>query len=85
MQGVQYKDTFAGKGSDLYAAITEGRDADAKRLYAETGARYHATVHGMAVPVVIYELDKLGNRNGKWRIESSDACYDNNGRFKEKK
>lgn len=85
MNGIPYKDTFAAKGSQLHAALTEGRDADAKRIYAETSARYHASLHRLAVPAVVYELDKEGKQNGKWRIESSDAIYDNNGRFEEKK
>ena len=85
MNGLPYKDTFAAKGSQLYLAVYEGRDADAKRIYAETSARYHATLHELAVPAVKYQLDKEGKQNGKWTIESSDATYDNNGRFKERK
>lgn len=85
MKGVKYKDTFAARGSQLHLAIEEGRDADAKRIYAETSARYHATLHGLAVPVVVYELDKQGKQTGKWKIESKDSVYDNNGRWKESK
>lgn len=85
MNWLKYKDTHAAKGSQLHQAITEGREADAKRIYAETSARYHATLHGLAVPVVVYELDKEGKQNGKWKIESKDSVYDNNGRWKESK
>ena len=77
MNGVAYKDTFAGKGSALYEAITENRLADAKRIYAETSARYHATLHGLKVPRVVHDMDK-----GTWKIVSDDAAYDNNGRIK---
>lgn len=82
MKGVEYKGTFAAKGSQLYAALDEGRQDDAKRIYAETTARTHAYMHGLAFPVVVHELDKEGTQTGKWRIESADATYDNNGRFK---
>lgn len=85
MNWLKYKDTHAAKGSQLHAAITEGRDADAKRIYAETSARYHATLHGLAVPVVVMGKDLNGNPNGKWHIESKDSLYDNNGRWKEPK
>lgn len=82
MNGIPYKGTFAAKGSQLHTALVEGRQDDAKRIYAETTARTHAYMHGLAVPAVIHELDKEGKQTGKWRIESSDATYDNNGRFK---
>lgn len=82
MIGVPYKDTFAAKGSALHLALSENRAADAKRIYAETSARYHATLHGLAVPKVVHELGQDGKQNGKWHIESSDAQYDNNGRIK---
>lgn len=85
MIGVPYKDTFAAKGSQLYLAITEGRTADAKKIYAETSARYHATMHSLAVPVLVNLLDAQGKPNGKYIIESKDSVYDNNGRWKESK
>ena len=78
MNGVAYKDTFAGKGSALYEAIKENRPADAKRIYAETSARYHATLHGLKVPRVVFGE---GKGTGLWMIVSDDAAYDNNGRI----
>lgn len=82
MIGVAYKDTFAAKGSALYAAITEDRPAEAKRIYAETSARHYALLAGLSVPRLVFELDKDGNQNGKWSIQAPDAQYDNNGRIK---
>lgn len=85
MKGLPYKNTFAAKGSQLYTALDEGRQDDAKRIFAETGARAYALLHKLAVPVVLYETNKEGKQTGKWHIESADATYDNNGRFKENK
>lgn len=82
MKGIEYKGIFAASSSQLYAALVEGREADAKRIFAETGARAYALVNKLAVPAVVHETDKEGKQTGKWRIESSDATYDNNGRFK---
>lgn len=43
MQGVEYKDTFASKGSDLYKALTElkgkEREKTAEKIYKETTVR----------------------------------------------
>ena len=83
MIGIQYKGTFAAKGSNLYDALVEGREADAKRLYAETTARGEALLSGLSVPVVVYELDNDGKQNGKWSIQAKDAVYDKTGRLKE--
>lgn len=85
MNGIPYKDTFAAKGSQLHTALIEKRDADAKRIYAETSARSHALLHGLAVPTIVHELGEGGKHTGKWSIRSTDALYDNNGRFKEKR
>jgi hypothetical protein len=85
MRGLPYKDTFAAKGSELYTALDEGREQDAKRIYAITTARNYALLNRLAVPAVVYEVDKEGKQTGKWRIEAADATYDNNGRLKEKK
>jgi hypothetical protein len=85
MVSIEYKGTFAAKGSELYKAITEKRPDDAKRIYAETTSRMYALLNKLAVPRAIFELDKEGKATGKWHIESADASYDNNGRFKEKK
>lgn len=81
MKGLPYKGTFAAKGSELHTALSEGREADAKRIYAHTTARAHAVLYGLAVPQVVYQLDKEGKPNGKWHIESADSLYDSNGRF----
>lgn len=46
MNGLPYKDTFAAKGSALYAALTEGpegeRPAKAKAVYTATTERMYA-------------------------------------------
>lgn len=78
MIGVAYKDTFAAKGSALYAAITEDRPAEAKRIYAETSARHYALLAGLKVPRVVHGE---GKGKGTWVIVSDDAQYDNNGRI----
>lgn len=44
MQGVPYKDTFAAKGSALYQALTEGKQDEAKKIYAATTERYYASL-----------------------------------------
>ena len=48
MTGLPYKDTFAAKGSALYAALTEGpekdRAAKAAAIYKDTTNRFHATL-----------------------------------------
>lgn len=81
MKGRPYKNTFAAKGSALYAALEEGREADAKRIYAETSARFHATTFSLPMPVVIYEVDKEGKQGVKYTIESTVAVYDRDGRY----
>jgi hypothetical protein len=47
MIGLPYKDTFAAKGSALYAALTEGpekeRAAKAKAIYDDTTKRHYET------------------------------------------
>ena len=46
MNGIKYKDTFAAKGSQLYAALTEGPEAErakkAKAVYDATTERMKA-------------------------------------------
>lgn len=46
MIGIPYKDTFAAKGSQLYAALTEGPEKDrasaAKKVYEATTERMKA-------------------------------------------
>lgn len=80
MNGIQYLDTFAAKGSQLYEAITEGRAEDAKKIYADTTARYHALLNGLSVPrVVVSERD-----NKVWAILADDAEYDKRGRLVKK-
>uniref|UniRef100_A0A183CPG6 ABC transporter substrate-binding protein n=1 Tax=Globodera pallida TaxID=36090 RepID=A0A183CPG6_GLOPA len=70
MNGVSYKDTFAAKGSELYEALTENRTEDAKRIYADTSARYYALLEGLSVPKVVYHDPK----NPKaWKIVAPDA------------
>lgn len=43
MNGIPYKDTIAGKGSDLYKALTElkgkERDKAAEKIYKDTTKR----------------------------------------------
>lgn len=82
MIGIEYKDTFAAKGSALYAALVEGKAEEAARIYAETSARYQAVLHGLAVPRVVFELNSAGERNGRWSIQSPDAEWDKQGRMK---
>jgi hypothetical protein len=80
MNGLPYKDTFAAKGSQLYEAITEGRDEDAKKIYADTTARYHALLNGLSVPKVV-----VSEKNPKiWAILADDAEYDKQGRLVKK-
>lgn len=76
MKGRPYKNTFAAKGSQLYAALEEGREADAKRIYGETSARHHATMNGLPMPVMIQDKD-----TGKHHYESTKAVYDKDGRY----
>lgn len=78
MNGITYKDTFAAKGSELYEALKENRTDDAKRIYADTSARYYALLEGLSVPKVVYPDPK----NPKaWKIVAQDAEYDKNGRI----
>jgi len=78
MKGIQYKGTFAGKGSALYAALMDDNQELARQLYAETGARAYALLHSLAVPRVVHDED------GKWHIASADALYDKQGSFVKK-
>lgn len=39
MNGIPYKDTFAAKGSALYAALLEGDQKKAKAIYDDTTKR----------------------------------------------
>lgn len=76
MNGVAYKDTFAGRGSALYIAITEGKPEEAKRIWAFTKARYNALLAGLSVP----KAGLVGPEGKqKWAITADDAVYDNNG------
>lgn len=78
MIGIKYKDTFAAKGSQLYAALTDGNEELARRTYAVTTAQGHAVLHGLKVPNGV-----LNEVNGKqvWHIHADDAEYNNQGRF----
>lgn len=81
MNGVAYKDTFAGRGSALYEAITEGKPEEAKRIWAYTKARYNALLAGLSVP----KAGLVGEEGKeKWCITADDATYDTNGNITKK-
>lgn len=75
MQGLPYRDTFAGKGSELHAALVEKDEARAKRVYSLTTARMFALDHKLSVPKEHTDAD------GKWTIKADDAEYGNWGKF----
>lgn len=39
MKGLQYKDTFAVQGSELYKFLSEGKVTEAEKSYKETAQR----------------------------------------------
>jgi len=57
MKGIQYKDTFAQKGSELWQALTDGDKQKAKAIYDDTTQRALAT-YGKD----LYELPKILSR-----------------------
>jgi hypothetical protein len=78
MKGIQYKGTFASKGSQLYEALTEGRMEEALKVYADTTARNHATLNKLSVPRVVIPDEK---KPLQWKIVAEDAEYDKQGKF----
>lgn len=75
MNGKPYRDTFAGKSSELYAALEEGDEVKAKRIYSLTSARNYALHNKLSVPKEHTDAD------GKWTIQADDAEYGNWGKF----
>jgi hypothetical protein len=83
MNGIPYKDTFAAKGSQLYAALADKDEKKAKQIYALTTASAYALLHRLQVPKLVVGTE--GKSKGVWAIMADDAVYDNSGRFKEMK
>lgn len=79
MKGIEYKGVLAGKGSALYNALSEGNNALAQKIYAETGARAVALLHKLAVPKLVVGTE--GKNKGLWAIVAPDAEYDKSGRL----
>ena len=77
MIGIQYRDTFAAKGSELYDALVAKDAVKIKQTYAITSARYYALLAGLSVPKLVIVTE--GKGKGMWSIQAPDAKYDNWG------